>query len=64
MQLPVVASSPAPLGSLAPLASAGGGEPGVLVRVMLLLVADTVFADNQHKPFVVTAFMRSRRRTR
>jgi len=41
MQLPVVASSPAPL---APLASADGGEPGVLVRVMLLGVRVTAYA--------------------
>ena len=41
MQLPVVASSPAPL---APLASADGGEPGVLVRAMLLGVRVTACA--------------------
>src|SRR5690349_17251692 len=41
MQLPVVASSPAPL---APLASADGGEPGGPVRVMLLGVRVTAYA--------------------
>jgi hypothetical protein len=41
MQLPVVASSPA---SLASLASAGGGEPGGPVRVMLLGVRVTAYA--------------------
>jgi hypothetical protein len=41
MHLPVVASSPAPLASLA---SAGGGEPGGPVRVMLLGVRVTAYA--------------------
>ena len=41
MQLPVVASSPAPLASLA---SANGGEPGGPVRVMLLGVRVTACA--------------------
>ncbi len=41
MQLPVVASSPAPLASLA---SADGGEPGGPVRVMLLGVRVTAYA--------------------
>jgi len=41
MQLSVVASSPAPLASPA---SADGGEPGVLVRVMLLGVRVTAYA--------------------
>ena len=44
MHLPVVTSSPAPLASLASLASADGGGPGVPVRVMLLGVRVTAYA--------------------
>ena len=44
MQLPVVASSPALLASLASAASSDGGEPGGPVRVMLLGVRVTAYA--------------------
>jgi len=44
MQLPVVASSPAPLALLASAASSDGGGPGGPVRVMLLGVRVTAYA--------------------